>query len=182
MENLIGFEELALQTNSSWRILIFNTLAGVPGTPLLKLDGEKINYPGFRLYAISRIPNLERAYTPEGKKTGGRFAILFKEENGRIANMEMPWIVESEAQIILQQIGGFDPKKAPFVFEDTYVKLGGSVEKLYQNNNSERFYEQQRSQAKSQLISRWLLWIGGAVILLIPVTWYVIRRRKKAQN
>ena len=55
MENLIGFEEHALQTNSSWRILIFNTLAGVPGTPLLKLDGEKINYMGFRLWRIQTV-------------------------------------------------------------------------------------------------------------------------------
>ena len=134
MEKLTSIEQSVLRTKTPRELVFFNSLAGVPGTPLIKADGVKIRYPGFRLYAISRIPNFERAYTPEGEKTGGRYAVLFKEQNGNPVIMEIPWIVESEAQIILQQIGGFDPKKEPFVFEDTYVKLGGNLEKLYENN------------------------------------------------
>ncbi len=113
MEKLTSIEQSALRAKAARKLVIFNSLADVPGTPLIKADGVKIRYPGFRLYAISRIPNFERAYTPKGKKTGGRYAVLFKEQNGNPVIMEIPWIVESEVQIILQQIGGFDPKKHP---------------------------------------------------------------------
>lgn len=185
MEKLTSIEQYALRTKAPGELVLFNTLAGVPGMPLLKLDGVKIKYPGFRLYAISRVPNFERAYTPEGKRVGGRFAILFKEENGKPINLEIPWIVESEAQIILQQIGGFDPKKAPFVFEETYVKLGGDVEKLYQINRSATIYKVKDSPTRFNLnlpanrpSNSQLLWILGVVILLISVIGYVVRQKR----
>jgi hypothetical protein len=41
-----------------------------------------------------------------------------------------------EAQIMLQRIGWFDPRKAPFVFEDTCIEPGGSIERLRQNDES----------------------------------------------
>jgi hypothetical protein len=151
MEKLNSVEQYALRAKAPKELVFFNSLAGVPGTPILKADGVKVRYPGFRLYAISRIPNFERAYTPEGKKTGGRYAVLFKEQNGNPVIMEIPWIIESEAQIILQQIGGFDPKKAPFVFEDTYVKLGGDLEKLYENNNPTKLNKHPLSPVESKL-------------------------------
>lgn len=137
MDKLISIEQSALRAKAPGKLILFNTLAGVPGTPIIS-DGVNLKYSGFRLYAISRIPNFERAYTLEEKETGGRFAVLFKEQNGKVTNMEIPWIVESDAQVILQKTGGFDPRKAPFVFEDTYVKLGGKIENLYKINNFEK--------------------------------------------
>lgn len=151
MKKLTSIEQSALRTKAPSKLVFFNSLACVPGTPLLKADGVKVKYPGFRLYAISRIPNFERAFTPEAKETGGRYTILFKEEIGKPIIMEIPWMVESEAQIILQQIGGFDPKKVPFVFEDTYVKLGGNLEKLYENNNPTKFNKHPLSPTESKL-------------------------------
>jgi hypothetical protein len=94
--------------------------------------------------------------------------VLFKLDSGKNVNVQMPWIAESGAQKILQQIGGFDPVKAPFVFEDTYVKLGGSVENLYQNNKPVTFRPSNTR----------LLWLGGVVMLLISVTWYVVRKKR----
>jgi hypothetical protein len=138
MEKLTSIEQYALRSKAPGELVLFNTLAGVPGTPIIKSDGVKVKYTGFRLYAISRIPNFERAHTPGAKKSGGRFAVLFKEENGEVTHMETPWIVEPEAQLILKQIGGFEPSKAPFVFEDTYVKLGGDIEFLYRNNGTRK--------------------------------------------
>ena len=185
MDKLISIEQSALRTKAPGKLVLFNTLAGVPGMPLLKLDGERIKYPGFRLYAISRVPNFDNAFTPEGKRVGGRFAILFKEENGKSINLEIPWIVESEAQIILQQIGGFDPKKAPFVFEETYVKLGGDVKKLYQLNHSATIYKIRDRPTRFDLSlpanrpsNSQLVWILGVVILLISVIGYVVRQKR----
>ncbi len=186
MEKLTSIEQSVLRTKTPRELVFFNSLAGVPGTPLIKADGVKIRYPGFRLYAISRIPNFERAYTPEGRKTGGRYAVLFKEQNGNPVIMEIPWIVESEAQIILQQIGGFDPKKAPFVFEETYVKLGGDVKKLYQLNHSATIYKIRDRPTRFDLSlpanrpsNSQLVWILGVVILLISVIGYVVRQKRK---
>ncbi|MEO5713283.1 MAG: hypothetical protein ABIT37_07325 [Luteolibacter sp.] len=153
MEKFTSVEQYALRKKEPGELVIFNTMACVPGTPLIKAEGVKAEgvkaeYSGFRLYAISRIPNLDKAYTPEQKKEGGRFAILFKEKEGKITNLETLWIIESEAQKILQQIGGFDPKKSPFVFEETYVKLGGDLKWLYQNNNPEKYVKRRFSPAE----------------------------------
>ncbi len=133
LEQLTRIEQIALQEKSPGGLLLFNTFAAVPGAPLLGADGTRVKYPGFRFYAISRVPNFE-GYTSEQKKTGGRYAVLFKEEPGRLVRMEIPWIPEADAQILLQQAGNFDPRTAPFAFQDTYLKLGGDLELLHQNN------------------------------------------------
>ena len=136
MDKLNGFERVALQDKNPGVIQLFNTLAGVSGMPLLKLDGEKVKYPGLHVYAVSRVPNFDNAFTPQGKKEGGRFIVVFREESEKLATVEMHWIVESDVQMILQQIGGFDSKRIPFVFEETYIKLGGKIEELEGLNHS----------------------------------------------
>ncbi len=162
LENLTRFEEIALRDKSPKRLLYFNKFAAVPGMPLLKPDGDKIRYTGLRLYSVNRIPNFEKTYSPEVKKTGGRYVILFTQEPGKTVHYVNRWIPEPEVQAMLQQAGNFDPRTAPFAFQDTYLKLGGDLELLLLNN----FPQKRPSRPPWTLI-----FCGLALFTLIISTW-----------
>ena len=91
-----------------------NRLAIVPGSPMIRLEQGILNkFGNYKLFAISRNNSFDKVLSSEGddKESGGRHSILIKD-----GDMRAMWIPESQAQLILNQIKGFDPTAQPLAF------------------------------------------------------------------
>ena len=94
---------------------LVNHLAIVPKSPVIPMvPGVLRSREGFRLFAIARQPDLELEKL-------GRRVILITADGGSAFTS---WIVETEAQIILSQLNGFDPEKQPLAFQTLISKKG----------------------------------------------------------
>ena len=93
-----------------------NRLAIVPNSRTIRpIQGVSNKFANYRLFAISRNNSFDKVLSSEGadKESGGRHSILIKE-----GDMRVMWIPESQAQLILNQIKGFDPAAQPLAFVD----------------------------------------------------------------
>ena len=93
-----------------------NRLAIVPGSLTIRpVKGISNKFANYKLFAISRNNSFDKVLSSEGadKESGGRHSILIKE-----GDMRAMWIPESQAQLILNQIKGFDPAAQPLAFVD----------------------------------------------------------------
>ncbi|MES2995391.1 MAG: hypothetical protein V4733_01110 [Verrucomicrobiota bacterium] len=178
LENALILDYLSVDKDRETVIEEINAFVDIPGTPELKPSPGKISYPGFRVFAINRKKNFDFANTPEEEREGGRFVLLFK-ANGTITDYKNVWIIESEAQEIFSQTN-VDIAKAPYVFENEYVELGGTREQL--RKRVERIAKGTTPKTSKLPGSRrdWFfatLWIAAALVAGIA-GWFFIRKSR----
>lgn len=114
---IIGDMKEKISTQNLSTLEHINLLALVPGAPLIYaspgISPDNLNQ---KLVAISRTAevHLPGSKIENRDLTKGRYIILVSADQTTINSR---WILESEAQQILEQIEGFDPIKQPFAFD-----------------------------------------------------------------
>lgn len=182
----ISMTKRGLLQYQSFRAKTINSLALVPGAPIIKSQlGIPREYSGWRLFLISRDKNFTKT------SGDGRYAILIKPEELDSKSMRTYsyFIPEETAQIILKQINGFDPQKQPLAFEN--------IDQLEQNKKSRQ--DQSTQEIRKHLRqkgelgpddeilpqhhkSMWWnngLWIAAGISLFVFLIWRTLPKRGK---
>lgn len=160
-----------------------NTLAIVPASPAIREEQGIIRSRwNQRLFAISRTWNFDYTKTKSGSDPvhGGRFAILITPDKSSVFT---EWIPETEVQIILRQLGDFDPKNQPLAFENLEQvvrekenRKEPTITDLKESHEKKPKSGTQGSSVKS--LDQPKLWIVAIALLVISGVWFVIRKRK----
>ena len=183
------------------RIEAINKLAVVPGAPVIQVaEGISQERHNRRIFAISRNVSFD---FPSPKPTGdspegGRFAIVV-ETNG--SDVNSTWISESEAQVILDQIEGFDPATQPLAFKYLLPVRTSSADKFDKSVREFESADQNPSDGSAEVRSNetarktdddtysgtslWLQWLAIGFPLLALLVWVIVslnRRKVKAKD
>lgn len=169
-----------------------NSFAIVPNSQLIQSEqGVSSERSNHRLFAISRDTDVYDRKLNDMESDRGRYVILVTPDHSEIRSS---WIKETEAQTILNQIKGFDPKLQPVAFphidrlenerkskQDHLVReLNEHVERLGQGNSTDiKIPVDQYSDRCG--FSLWLPIIGGVAVVMFLI-WMISRRSQKFKN
>lgn len=177
---VIGTMKKGSSKKQLFEMKTINSFALVPSLPIIQSEpGIPGDYQGNRLFLISREENVTKA---SGR---GRCAIFIKTEgsSSKPVRTFSYFIPEETAQIILKQIGGFDPQKQPLAFEN--LPELEKEEKQFQDNISPPKVPVLPGQSRHATKDRkklddyrlWWVAVGGMSAFLIWIAWRNRSRR-----
>ncbi len=167
-----------------------NALALVPNSPLIQTElGISSTHSNWRLFAISRTAEFHfpESKLDNGSPDEGRYAILVA---GDGTKTEPSWIPETEAQLILKQIKGFDPAKQPFAFKDLdqlerdkkakHDRFAAGLRINYRDHDNSKITNAPNSGmvSSSNPQAHWWLWIRCIAMLSAFLAWIFIRKHQ----
>jgi hypothetical protein len=162
-----------------------NSFALVPGAPSIReQQGISRSYYGNRLFLISR----EETSIRTGAR--GRCVILIRPEglNSKPLQTFSYFVPEVEAQLILKQIPGFDPKKQPIAFNNLFIyqnrstikgdQLSGLISKLEKSPP----FDPADPNALPPPANSAPLWIGGVIAIVLGMLVYLAKRSTSRES
>ena len=162
-------------------IKAINSFVVVPGAPEIKnAPGIPDKLVGKRLYIISRFPTHDRSPADADQSdllSGGRRAILISDHDSRL---DIPWIPEPTAQLLIAQIKGFVPQEQTPAFVPQAVAAGLSVTELtthLSDQDSTAGIAVDSVQAENN--PRWLLFMLMAAVITFAI---VFLKRSKTRS
>lgn len=169
---------------------LFNSLALVPGSPIIKQEaGISQNHSNRKLFAVSRISNFDYAEKDhvQNAADAGRFVMLVSSDNSEIAPS---WIHESEIQLILKQLNGFEPANEPLAFDqvEEYEREQKTRQELLdkdiRDSRKPRFSKSDGDSIPAvasggEPENHRELWILGAILVCAFLLWFVVNKRSR---